>query len=51
MIANKFFGITPPEDNRFVFESAQEAIDYAFRFPKRKVLSDCHLRFLHDTPN
>lgn len=46
MLANKMLGVTPPEDNRFVFKSAEQAIAYAFRFPKQKASNDEHIAFL-----
>jgi hypothetical protein len=46
ILANKILGVTPPEDKRFVFKSAEQAIAYAFRFPKRKASNDEHIAFL-----
>jgi len=46
ILAHKILGVTPPEDNRFVFKSAEQAIAYAFRFPKQKASNDEHIAFL-----
>ncbi len=36
LILVNLFGIHPPDDNRFGFQTAEEAIEYANRFPRRK---------------
>ena len=36
VILGDLFGFQPPDDNRFGFQTTEEAIEYANRFPRRK---------------
>jgi hypothetical protein len=44
----RHFGVHPPAENKFVFGTAREAIDYAQRFPRRKTTCPQHLETIRN---